>query len=61
VRTVIGYVAQDVSVDDKGTGWENLMLQGRLQHMDSKLLRQRVDELLELVDLTADADRLAET
>jgi len=61
VRTVIGYVAQDVSVDDKGTGRENLMLQGRLQHMDSKLLCQRVDELLELVDLTADADRLAET
>jgi len=61
VRNVIGYVAQDISVDDKGTGRENLMLQGRLHRMDSKLLRQRVDELLELVDLTADAKRLAET
>ena len=61
VRGVIGYVAQDVSVDDKGTGRENLMLQGRLHRMDSKLLRQRVDELLELVDLTTDANRLAET
>jgi len=61
VRNVIGYVAQDVSVDDKGTGRENLMLQGRLHRMDGRLLRQRVDELLELVDLTADAKRLAET
>lgn len=61
VRDVIGYVAQDVSVDDKATGRENLMLQGHLHRMDGKLLRQRVDELLELVDLTADAKRLAET
>lgn len=61
VRNVIGYVAQDVSVDDKGTGRENLVLQGRLHHMDSKLLRQRVEELLELVDLSADANRVAET
>lgn len=61
VRSVIGYVAQDVSVDDKGTGRENLMLQGHLHHMENKLLRQRVDELLELVDLTADANRRTET
>mgnify|MGYP002395975732 CR=1 FL=1 len=61
VRQVIGYVAQDVSLDDKGTGRENLMLQGRLHHMDNKLLRQRVDELLDLVDLTPDANRLTET
>ncbi len=61
VRNVIGYVAQDISLDDKGTGRENLMLQGRFHHMDSNLLHQRVDELLELVDLTADANRLTET
>jgi ABC-2 type transport system ATP-binding protein len=61
VRTVIGYVAQEISVDDKGTGRENLMLQGHLHRMNGSLLRQRVDELLELVDLTADANRLTET
>lgn len=61
VRSVIGYVAQDIAVDDWGTGRENLMLQGRLHRMDSKLLRRRVDKLLELVDLTADANRLAQT
>ncbi len=61
VRSVIGYVAQDVSVDDKATGRENLMLQGRLHRMNGRLLNQRVDELLELVDLTADANRLTET
>jgi len=61
VRNVIGYVAQDVSVDDKATGRENLMLQGHLHRMEGKLLRQRVDELLDLVDLSAVAHRLAET
>jgi ABC-2 type transport system ATP-binding protein len=61
VRSVIGYVAQDISLDDKATGRENLMLQGRLHHMEGKLLRQRADELLELVELSADADRLTET
>jgi ABC-2 type transport system ATP-binding protein len=61
VRNIIGYVAQDVSLDDKGTGRENLMLQGRLHRMDSQFLRQRVDELLDLVDLTPDANRLTET
>jgi ABC-2 type transport system ATP-binding protein len=61
VRNAIGYVAQDISVDDKATGRENLMLQGHLHRMDGKLLRQRVDELLELVDLTTHAGRVAET
>jgi ABC-2 type transport system ATP-binding protein len=59
VRRVIGYAAQEVGVDDELTGRENLALQGQLYHMDFSLLRRRVDELLELVDLTADADRLA--
>jgi ABC-2 type transport system ATP-binding protein len=59
IRTLIGYAAQEVGVDDELSGRENLLLQGDLYHLDSKLLKQRVDELLELVDLTADADRLA--
>ncbi len=61
VRNVIGYVAQDVSVDDKATGRENLILQGHLHRVENKVLRQRVDELLDLVELSADANRLAET
>jgi len=59
IRTLIAYAAQEVGVDDELTGRENLLLQGRLYHMDPALLRRRADELLELMDLTADADRMA--
>jgi ABC-2 type transport system ATP-binding protein len=46
-------------VDDELTGRENLMLQGRLYHLAPAVLRRRVDELLDLVDLASDADRVA--
>jgi daunorubicin resistance ABC transporter ATP-binding subunit len=59
IRTLIGYAAQEVGVDDSLTGRENLTLQGRLYHLEPDVLRRRVDELLELVDLTADAERVA--
>lgn len=59
IRTMIGYAAQEVGVDDELSGRENLRLQGQLYHMDAGVLRRRVDELLELMDLTADADRMA--
>ncbi len=58
-RTVIGYAAQEVGVDDDLTGRENLMLQGALYHIEPRALRRRVNELLELVDLAPDADRQA--
>ena len=59
IRTLIGYTAQEVGVDDELTGRENLWLQGRLYHMDAVTLNKRISELLELVDLGADADRMA--
>jgi ABC-2 type transport system ATP-binding protein len=59
IRTLIGYAAQEVGVDDELSGRENLQLQGQLYHMDRAVLRRRIDELLELVDLAADADRMA--
>ena len=59
IRSLIGYAAQDVGVDDVLTGRENLMLQGQLYHMDKGVLRRRTEELLELMDLTADAERPA--
>jgi ABC-2 type transport system ATP-binding protein len=59
IRSLIGYAAQDVGVDDMLTGRENLALQGQLYHMDRAVLRRRTDELLELMDLTTDADRPA--
>jgi ABC-2 type transport system ATP-binding protein len=59
IRRCIGYAAQETGIDDDLTGRENLMLQGRLYHLRSDLLRQRVTELLKLMDLTEDADRSA--
>jgi ABC-2 type transport system ATP-binding protein len=61
VRRVIGYVPQDSGVDELGTGRENLMLQGRVQGMKGKDLRERTDTLLELVGITDAADRIVKT
>jgi ABC-2 type transport system ATP-binding protein len=61
VRRVIGYVPQDSGVDQFGTGRENLMLQGRIQGMSGRDLRQRADELLDLVEIAHAADRVVRT
>ena len=59
VRVRIGYAAQEVGIDDELTGRENLMLQGRLYHIENGTLKKRVEELLDIVDLTDDAARPA--
>ena len=61
VRRAIGYVPQDSGVDQFGTGRENLMLQGRVQEMNGRDLRSRVDDLLELVGIADAADRIVKT
>ena len=58
VRRVIGYVAQEAGVDYFLTGRENLILQGRLYHLDRQIILERVEELLRLFDLGSAADRL---
>jgi ABC-2 type transport system ATP-binding protein len=57
IRRRIGYAAQETGIDDDLTGRENLMLQGHMYHLPSPLLKKRINELLELMDLTRDADR----
>ncbi|HEX6290027.1 MAG TPA: ATP-binding cassette domain-containing protein [Herpetosiphonaceae bacterium] len=59
IRRLIGYAAQEVGVDYDLTARENLVLQGKLYHLPPQVLRQRVDELLDLMDLTNDASRVA--
>jgi ABC-2 type transport system ATP-binding protein len=61
VRRAIGYVPQDSGVDVFGTGRENLMLQGRVQGMSGRGLRERSDELLALVGIADAADRVVRT
>ena len=61
VRRRIGYVAQASGVDPTASGRENLTLQARLYRLPAAGLRARVDELLELFQLAAAADRPAQT
>jgi len=61
VRRNIGYVAQDVGVDEHATGRENLTLYGHFYRLDSNQIKQRVKEIFELVDLTGYEDKLVST
>jgi len=56
VRSSIGVVFQDPSIDNMLTGRENLDFHGRMYGLDSALRRRRIDEVLDLVDLTDKAD-----
>ena len=51
VRENIGYVQQDITVDEYLTGRENLLLQARLNHIPKNLIQNRIAELLELIEL----------
>jgi ABC-2 type transport system ATP-binding protein len=61
VRQRIGYVSQAGGADDPSTGWENLILQGRLYGGTLDSVRQRAKELTEVLDLTEFADRKVAT
>jgi ABC-2 type transport system ATP-binding protein len=57
-RSSFGYVPQDSGVDPEATGRENLMLQGRIYGLRRAALRERANELLDLVGLRDAADRV---
>ncbi|MCL2586826.1 MAG: ATP-binding cassette domain-containing protein [Firmicutes bacterium] len=59
VREVISLTGQYAAVDEMLTGRENLKLVAQLRHL--KNYKQRMDELLELFELTASADKLVKT
>jgi ABC-type multidrug transport system ATPase subunit len=59
VRKIIGVQSQDTVVDGDLTGRENITLQGRFQQMETSKLKERVEELLQLVGLESAADRRA--
>jgi ABC-2 type transport system ATP-binding protein len=61
VRRAIGLTGQHTTVDDILTGRENLVLWGRLFHLDARAARRRADELLEQFGLSDAADRRART
>jgi len=51
VREKIGYVQQEISVDEFLTGRENLYLHARINHIPSNMIKSRIDDVLELVEL----------
>jgi len=55
VRESVGYVSQEIAVDEFLTGRENLWLHGRFYHIPANELERRIAEAARMVDLT---DRL---
>jgi ABC-2 type transport system ATP-binding protein len=52
VRENIGYVQQETTVDEYLTGRENLLLQAKLNHIPKEDIHQRIDEVLDLIELS---------
>ncbi len=52
VRQNIGYVQQEITADEYLSARENLQLQARLHHMPKELMQKRIDEVLDLVELS---------
>lgn len=61
VRLAIGYVSQDLAVDDNLTGYENLRLQAGFYHIPQAEVERRIAEVLEMVELSDRANDLVET
>jgi ABC-2 type transport system ATP-binding protein len=61
VRASIGYVQQDITIDEYLTGRENLLLQARLNHIPKDQINSRIDDLLNLVELDDKANDAAIT
>jgi ABC-2 type transport system ATP-binding protein len=60
-RRKIGVALQEAGLDERQTGRELLVLQGRLFGMDAATAASRAQELLELVDILDAADRRIKT
>ena len=61
VRKAIGIVFQDQSLDEELTARENMDFHGRLYRIPPEIRRQRIDELLRLVELHDREDDLVKT
>jgi ABC-2 type transport system ATP-binding protein len=56
-RRRLGYVAQEVALDKVLTGRELLELQAALYHLPNATAKERIAQLIELLDLSAYADQ----
>lgn len=61
VREIIGLAGQYASIDENLTGYENLIMIGRLYHLDKSEVQKRAVELLNDFDLLEASSRLVKT
>jgi len=61
VRQTIGVVHQEFTADEDLTGYENMMLTAALYGIPKNIAKQKVEELLKMVELTNAKDRKVET
>lgn len=61
VRKQIGYVSQKGGADTRATGWENLLLQGRLYGMSKKKASIQAESLIEIFSLSECIHRIVST
>jgi len=61
VRKSIGIVFQDQSLDEELTAWENMDFHGRLYRIPADIRKQRIAELLRLVELENRKDDIVKT
>jgi ABC-2 type transport system ATP-binding protein len=57
IRRMIGASGQYAAVDQNLTGFENLVMVGKLYHLGTRVARQRATELIELFDLVEAQNR----
>jgi ABC-2 type transport system ATP-binding protein len=60
-RQRLGYIAQEVALDKVLTGRELLQLQADLYHIPSKVARDRIEQMIALLELTDWADKKSGT
>ncbi len=61
VRSMIGYVPQEISADGALTGYENLMLSAKLYDIPADVRKKRIDDILEIFDLKDRARDMVKT
>lgn len=61
VRSSIGIVFQDPTVDTRLSAYDNLDIHGRLYGMDGQTRKRRISEVLDLVELADWRDKLVKT
>jgi len=61
IRDRLGYVAQEVALDKVLTGRELLQFQAALYHIPPKQISDRIDQVLDLLQLEPYADKLSGT